>query len=397
VISSADLVRLTRALRDHQPPSPRLDAAPPLGDELVRSLAQAVHFSRSSVVLTDADLDAPGPRVVYANPAFEALTGYRADELVGTSLRALQGPATDRAVLDRLRDDLEAGRPFEGRAINYRKDGTPFVMSWRIAAVAGPDGAPTGYVAIQDDATRAWLAQLHQHETIDALQSALLPAAAPVVAGLEVAATYRPADDRSRLGGDWYDGVDAPDGTAHLLVGDVTGHGTVAAAHMGQFRWALNALLASGQAPVDAVGHVRRLARGTEMFATVAIVSIPPGRDRVDVVTAGHPPVILLGTDGSTTALSTDLALLGPATPHADVVPASAPLRPGDVVCAYSDGLVERRDRSTIDGVALLRRHLSAAPPTPAEPLDGYVDSLVRALVDDQAEDDTAAVLARRA
>ena len=397
MISGADLVRIANALGEQQPPEPRLGAAPPLDDELVRALAQAVHFSRSSVLLTDADLEAPGPRVLYANPAFEALTGYRPDELVGSSPRVLQGPATDRAVLDRLRRDLEAGRPFEGRAINYRKDGTPFVMSWRIAAVAGADGAPTGYVAIQDDVTRAWLAQLREHETIGALQNALLPTPTPAIAGLEVAAQYRPADDRSRLGGDWYDTVSGPDGTTHLLVGDVTGHGTVAAAHMGQFRWGLNALLAAGHPPVDAIGQVRRLASGTEVFATVAIVSVPPGRDRVDVVTAGHPPVVVLAADGATSELATDLALLGPATPHADVAPASAPLRPGDVVCAYSDGLVERRDRPVVDGVAALRRYLSSTPPRPVEPLTDYVETLVGALASDQAEDDTAVLLARLA
>jgi PAS domain S-box-containing protein len=397
MISGTDLVRLAAALGHQQPPGPRLGAAPALDDQLTRALAQAVHFSRSSVMLTDARLDAPGPCVLYANPAFEALTGYTPEEVVGSSPRLLQGPATDRAVLDRLRRDLEAGRPFEGRAINYRKDGTPFVMSWRIVAVNGPDGAPTGYVAIQDDVTRAWLAQLRQHETIDALQNALLPTPTPAVEGLEVAAHYRPADDRSRLGGDWYDTVAGPDGTTHLLVGDVTGHGTVAAAHMGQFRWALNALLAAGHPPVDALGQVRRLAAGTEMFATVAIVSVPQGRDRVDVVTAGHPPVVVLGADGATTELATDLALLGPSTPHADVAPASVPLARGDVVCAYSDGLVERRDRLVGDGIAALRGYLASSPPKPVEPLAAYVEVLVGALACDQAEDDTAVLLARLA
>ena len=145
--------------------------------------------------------------------------------------------------LDRLRHDLETTGTFEGQAINYRADGTPFVMSWRIAAVVEADGTTSGYVAIQDDATRVWLDQLREHETITALQQSLLPAGEPAVAGLELATAYRPADDTSRLGGDWYDIVEAPGGEAHLVVGDVTGHGLASAAHMGRFRWALAALL----------------------------------------------------------------------------------------------------------------------------------------------------------
>jgi PAS domain S-box-containing protein len=396
MISASDLVRLTAALGRQAPPVADFGPAPPLDESLSRALAQAVHASRSAVLLTDADLDRPGPRILYANPAFEGLTGYSSAELIGRSPRLLQGPATDRAVLARLRRELETDGLFEGRAINYRADGTPFVMSWRIAAVAGPDGVPTGYVAIQDDVTRAWLRQLRDRETIDALQQALLPATAPLAEGLEVAASYRPADDESRLGGDWYDDIAAPDGTVHLVVGDISGHGTVAAAHMGQFRWALHALLAAGHDPVEALGQVRRMSAETTTFATVAIASVPPGRDRLDVVTAGHPPVVLLGASGATTLLSTDLPLLGPGIPQTDVAPASRPFGPGDVLCAYSDGLVERRHRSTLDGVAGLRRHLESSPPDPGEPLALYVETLVGELAGDQAEDDTAVVLARR-
>jgi len=68
------------------------------------------------------------------------MTGYSAEEVHGRDPRFLQGPATDRRVLDRLRTDLEAGRPFQGETINYRKDGTPFTMAWRIAAVRSPAG-----------------------------------------------------------------------------------------------------------------------------------------------------------------------------------------------------------------------------------------------------------------
>jgi PAS domain S-box-containing protein len=397
VISGSDLVRLAAALERQVPPPAHFGAAPPLDESLTRALAQAVHASRSAVLLTDAQLDRPGPRIVYANPAFEVLTGYKADQLIGSTPRILQGPATDRSVLVRLRRELETDGSFEGRAINYRADGTPFVMSWRIATVAGPDGRPTGYVAIQDDVTRAWIDQLREHETIGALQRALLPTPAPVAEGLEIAAHYRPADDHSRLGGDWYDTVRAPAGAVHLVVGDITGHGTVAAANMGQFRWALHALLGAGHPPVDALAHVRRMSAETGTFATVAVGTVSAERDRLDVVTAGHPPIVVLDAAGTTTTLATGLALLGPGTPYHDVTPASRPLGPGDVLCAYSDGLVERRDRSTMDGVDVLRRHLETAPPMPVEPLADYVDSLVAALAGDQAEDDTAVVLARLA
>jgi PAS domain S-box-containing protein len=397
MISSSDLVRLAAALGRQQPVSGDFGSASAPDEALTQALAQAVHASRSAVMLTDAELDAPGPRVLYVNPAFEALTGWRASEIVGGDPRVLQGPATERSVLERLRQDLEETGSFEGRAINYRKDGSPFVMSWRIATVTNGEGETTGYVAIQDDVTRTWLAQLREHETLDVLQKALLPTPTPEADGLEVAAAYRPADDLTRLGGDWYDTITCEGGPTHLVVGDISGHGTTAAAHMGQYRWALHALLAAGLSPVDALGHVRRMSAETTTFASVAVATVPAGRDRVDVVTAGHPPVVHQAADGTTTLLSTDLALLGPGTPHEAVAPASVPLGPGDVLCLYTDGLVERRVMPVAEGIDVLRRHLEQSPPKPVEPLAEYVSSLVAALAADQYEDDTAVVLARLA
>ena len=52
--------------------------------------------------------------------------------MVGKSPRILQGPATDKKVLARLAQALKDDGRFEGRAINYRKDGTPFIMQWRV-------------------------------------------------------------------------------------------------------------------------------------------------------------------------------------------------------------------------------------------------------------------------
>ncbi|QXC63016.1 PAS domain S-box protein [Aquihabitans sp. G128] len=121
--------------------------------DLEELLARATHVARNAICITDADLDEPGPRIVYVNPAFERITGYRSEEVVGRNPRFLQGPATDRAVIARLRADLEAGRPFQGETANYRKDGEQFHMSWRIAAVRGADGRVTHYVAAQEDIT----------------------------------------------------------------------------------------------------------------------------------------------------------------------------------------------------------------------------------------------------
>ncbi|MEX1280045.1 MAG: SpoIIE family protein phosphatase [Acidimicrobiia bacterium] len=119
----------------------------------LRLLEAALEQTRAAACITTAELDAPGPTIVYVNPAYCAMTGRRREDVIGLTPRVMQGPLTDRAELDRLRTDLEAGRTFEGETVNYRADGTPFIISWRIDPVTDDAGVTTHYVATQADVT----------------------------------------------------------------------------------------------------------------------------------------------------------------------------------------------------------------------------------------------------
>lgn len=120
----------------------------------LRLFQQAVEQAEDSILITEAaPLDDPGPRIEYVNPAFEEMTGYEAEEICGRTPRILQGAETDRAVLDSLRDALEAGEGWEGETVNSRKDGTPYRLRWSIAPVRAEDGDIEHWVAIQRDVT----------------------------------------------------------------------------------------------------------------------------------------------------------------------------------------------------------------------------------------------------
>jgi two-component system cell cycle sensor histidine kinase/response regulator CckA len=101
----------------------------------LRLLNSAVIQAKESILITTAGLNLPGPEIVFTNPAFTRMTGYSAEESLGKTPRFLQGPLTDRKVLDELRRKLEAGEEFKGETINYRKDGKPFDLEWQIAPV----------------------------------------------------------------------------------------------------------------------------------------------------------------------------------------------------------------------------------------------------------------------
>lgn len=116
-------------------------------------LASVVHFSEDSIIVTDKDLDSPGPHIVYVNPGFTRMTGYLPEEVIGKTPRILQGPKTDPAVLKHLRRTLEEGKVFFGQAVNYRKDGSEFWNEWHIEPIRDDDGQVTHFIAIQHDIT----------------------------------------------------------------------------------------------------------------------------------------------------------------------------------------------------------------------------------------------------
>ena len=118
-----------------------------------RLLEAAVENIEDGVLITTADLDLPGPHIVYTNDAFKRITGYAHEELAGQTPRILQGEQTNREVLDKLRRDLaETGR-FEGETTNYRKGGEPYQVEWNIGPLHDADGRVTHWVSAHRDVT----------------------------------------------------------------------------------------------------------------------------------------------------------------------------------------------------------------------------------------------------
>ena len=122
-------------------------------EESLRLQSSAVEQARESILITGAELDFPGPRILFVNPAFTLMTGYTAAEVIGKTPRILQGPRTDRKILDRLRDNLERGEVFTGETINYRKDGQAYDQEWQIAPIRNSAGVITHFVSILRDVT----------------------------------------------------------------------------------------------------------------------------------------------------------------------------------------------------------------------------------------------------
>src|SRR5262249_28084877 len=119
--------------------------------DLLLLLDRAIEACSEGVVIADA-LSSDMP-ILYTNPAFETITGYRHDEVAGRNCRFLQGPETDPAAVAAIRTALHAGQPCAVEILNYKKDGTRFWNALTIMPVRGEDGRVTHFVGTQTDVT----------------------------------------------------------------------------------------------------------------------------------------------------------------------------------------------------------------------------------------------------
>lgn len=118
-----------------------------------RVFATAAEEAFHSIMITEGGSHADGHKIVFVNKAFTQMTGYTPDEVIGKTPRFLQGDKTDKAVVDQLAKDLETNRDFHGRTINYRKDGSEFMIEWKVFPITDSEGSVTHHVAVQRDIT----------------------------------------------------------------------------------------------------------------------------------------------------------------------------------------------------------------------------------------------------
>jgi len=140
-------------------------------EERLRMLQAAVVHAAEAIVVTEAEpLDEPGPRILYVNPAFTAMTGYTAEEALGRSPRFLQSPETDPAARAALRAALAERRTLTVELLNRRKDGEPLWLELSVTPIFNEAGACTHFVSVQRDLTERKRAEEEQRRMERKLQ-----------------------------------------------------------------------------------------------------------------------------------------------------------------------------------------------------------------------------------
>ena len=219
----------------------------------------------------------------------------------------------------------------------------------------------------------------------------------------EIAVRYLPAVEAAQVGGDWYDAFRQPDGSTMIVIGDVVGHDSAAAAAMGQLRGLLRGIAyRAGAGPADVLAQLDLAMRGLQVqtMATAVVGRMEQTADerargavRLRWSSAGHPPVMVAHGDGRVAVLGATRAdlMLGvePGSPRQEE---EVLLESGATVLLYTDGLVEGRDLPLDVGLARLRAALGSLG---HHPLEELCDRLVHRLRPGGSEDDIALVAVR--
>ena len=107
-----------------------------------------VNTAVESILVTTADLDPPGPLIVYVNTAFEKMTGWSSTEVLGKSPKILQGSKTDPQIFNDMWERLISIGIWEGQTINYKKDGSEFWIEWSIVPLKDELDTVYQYLAV---------------------------------------------------------------------------------------------------------------------------------------------------------------------------------------------------------------------------------------------------------
>jgi len=138
--------------------------------QLLNLLETAVAQAKEAVVITSAQLELPGPEIIFVNPAFCEMTGYTRDELLLKTPRILQGPKSNLIMLQRLREALKRGEVFSGETVNYRKDRSEYYVEWDITPIRANDGGIAYFLSIQRNVTARKAAEQQIEEMIRQLE-----------------------------------------------------------------------------------------------------------------------------------------------------------------------------------------------------------------------------------
>lgn len=316
-------------------------------DESHILFSQVMEQIADGVMITDSQ-----GRIEYVNPAFEGITGYSQEDVLGGTPRILGSGVHDAEFFRQFWKDLREARSFRGTLINRKKAGATYYAEQSITPILDETGTVTHFVSVMHDATDLLKKQEREVQLRLARQvQDQFYRPAPAVPGFDVAAAAYPAYETS---GDYFDFIPMPQGSLCIAVGDVEGHGFGSALVMALTRAYVRSFATVGLEVDQILTEVNRMLVGDladGCFVTLALACLDTRNRSLIFASAGHVPGYVLHESGEVALV---LESSGPPLGLFAGVQYSRgpalPISPGQLVVLLTDGVTEA---ATLDGPEL--------------------------------------------
>jgi PAS domain S-box-containing protein len=263
--------------------------------EMISLLSRAVEQTADSIVITDRQ-----GTIEYVNPAFEVITGYNHQEVVGKTPSVLKSSLHDRAFYNRLWGQILQGDDFRGTLVDRKKSGELYWVEQTISPIKDSTGETSHYVSVCKDITLLRKEQEREVQLQMArnVQQRFYTGAATGAAGFDIACAIYPDKEAC---GDYLDAFPMPDGRTCIGIGDVSGHGLDSALVM-----ALTRAYVRSFAQVEAdlakilsrVNHMLLADLEEARFVTMLLVCLDGANASLSYASAGHVPGFLMKDSG---------------------------------------------------------------------------------------------------
>ena len=331
-------------------------------------------LSSASEGITISDRALPDNPLIYANKGFEYLTGYSVESVLGRNCRFLQGPDTDPATAQEIREAITQEKPCTVEILNYRKDGTTFWNRLSITPVKDDNGKTTHFIGVQSDITNRRKAEdalrtaKENLETANTkmksdlsaaakIQQALLPDVLPGIEGLNFAWQFSSCDE---LAGDFLNVVQLDDTHIGLYIVDVSGHGVQAALLSVTLSHTLMPLpgqsilyrgtnddytITSPHQVGEQLNKQFQFDERTNQFFTMIYGVYDVKTHEFEYFNAGHPPMIYIHTNENSKLLESSGFPVG-VSENPGYESTTLRLEKGDSLVLYTDGITEALNES---------------------------------------------------
>jgi PAS domain S-box-containing protein len=363
---------------------------------LVERLSNAVHQTADAVFITDRS-----GVIEYVNPAFERITGYSSDDVIGRTPRVLKSGAQGPDYYDRLWRTVLAGDPFHGTPVNRKPSGALYHAEQTITPMITATGSISHFVSVMRDITDNRLFEEQQVELrlAASIQRRLLPQQPPHLEGWELAGAVLPAVATC---GDYFDFMILGEGVLCLVVADACGHGVGPALIAVQTRAHLRSLVCADLELDEVFSRLNQILASDlddGLFVTMAVTCIEVSTGSLVWANAGHPTTYVFDAAGAikNELRSTGLPL-GILVDRPYAVGRGITIEPGDVVLSITDGFLEAQNAGGVEfGRERLCEVMRTSVSLPAGAIVQRLHDTVRTFSDGQPQhDDLTAVVCRR-